>query len=174
MNRFLILKQPFVEQLAFSLIITESNSHQCFFSFPVFTLSEPVLSASPSKEVQNGNLVTLNCSVETIKSGNFVLNYTFKIFKYDDLLVNVTSEQEWVVYRIFLARFSHSGEYHCEVHVKGKTKTSRLLPLRVKGKHFFITAYFLAKKCLDPQLAQTAFLRDSDRSHKAQASIWYW
>ncbi|XP_060108705.1 platelet endothelial cell adhesion molecule isoform X2 [Heteronotia binoei] len=99
----------------------------------VFTLNEPVLSANPSKEVQNGKSVILNCSVETIKSGNFVLNYTFKISKYEDLLVSITSEQEWVVYNIFPARFSHSGEYHCEVTAKGKTKTSNLLVIRVKG-----------------------------------------
>ncbi|XP_015284898.1 PREDICTED: platelet endothelial cell adhesion molecule isoform X2 [Gekko japonicus] len=99
----------------------------------VVTLNEPVLSASPSKEVQNGELVTLNCSVETVKSGNFVPNYTFKISRYDDLLVSITSEQEWVLHRIYPARFSHSGEYYCEVNVNGKTKTSNVLLLRVKG-----------------------------------------
>nr|XP_056717969.1 platelet endothelial cell adhesion molecule [Euleptes europaea] len=99
----------------------------------VFTLNRLVLSANPSDEVQNGELVTLRCSVETIKSGNFVLNYTFKILKYDNLLVNITSEQEWVEYTIFPARFSHSGDYQCEVNVKGKSKTSNSLPLQVKG-----------------------------------------
>ncbi|XP_048348011.1 platelet endothelial cell adhesion molecule-like isoform X2 [Sphaerodactylus townsendi] len=99
----------------------------------VFTLNRLVLSASPSKEVQNGESVTLNCSVETIKNSNFVLNYTFKIFKYDKLLVTITSEQEWVLYTISPARFSHFGDYQCEVNVKGKSKTSDYLPLRVKG-----------------------------------------
>ncbi|XP_054859493.1 platelet endothelial cell adhesion molecule isoform X2 [Eublepharis macularius] len=99
----------------------------------VVTINKPVLSASPPKQVQNGQSVILNCSVEATKSGDFVLNYTFKIFKYGNLLVNIPSEQDWVVYTISPARFSHSGDYHCEVTVKGKTKTSELLPLQVKG-----------------------------------------
>ncbi|XP_077184975.1 platelet endothelial cell adhesion molecule [Paroedura picta] len=99
----------------------------------VFTLNEPVLNANPAKEILNGDPVTLNCSVEAIKSGTFELNYTFKIFKYDELLNSNTSEQAWMVYRIFPARFSDSGYYQCEVNAKGKTRTSNSIRLRVKG-----------------------------------------
>uniref|UniRef100_A0A8D0GCE7 Platelet endothelial cell adhesion molecule n=1 Tax=Sphenodon punctatus TaxID=8508 RepID=A0A8D0GCE7_SPHPU len=100
----------------------------------VFTINHVTLQADPSVEVHNGASVNLICRVDISKEdGIFQLKHMFNFFKNGNIMTNVTSEQEWVSFKISPAAYSDSGTYKCSVTVNDKHLASAALTIEVKG-----------------------------------------
>ncbi|XP_075436063.1 platelet endothelial cell adhesion molecule isoform X2 [Ascaphus truei] len=98
-----------------------------------FTINKVELKALPSNILKNGAKLELDCSVEIVKTGSFLLKYSISFYKNDDLIYNVSSFKEHETYTINSTRVSSSGSYKCKVDVNGREKTSMELPITVTG-----------------------------------------
>ncbi|XP_041434266.1 platelet endothelial cell adhesion molecule isoform X2 [Xenopus laevis] len=100
-----------------------------------FSIYNAQLSANPSATLKNGNNMSVTCSVEIAKreTKSFELTPQYLFFKNNQLIYNVTSNNLNVTYNLSPARVSKSGQYSCEVIVKGKRKSSNKLIIDVTG-----------------------------------------
>ncbi|XP_019372233.1 PREDICTED: platelet endothelial cell adhesion molecule isoform X4 [Gavialis gangeticus] len=99
----------------------------------VFTINKVEIQAAPSLQVHNGDALTILCTADISKSGNFMIEHNFTFFKDGRILSDITSLQNRTEYKIPAARFADTGEYVCMVKAKEKKKKSEVMLVKVTG-----------------------------------------
>ncbi|XP_070847600.1 cell adhesion molecule CEACAM5-like [Chaetodon trifascialis] len=115
---------------SYSDYVSHADSYSCAVdgyeasrSPPVYAPKSPSVSASPSKEIVEGNSVTLNCSSDA----NPAAHYTW--YK-KNVNVKAVSEEAQLVFRSIES--SDSGEYYCAAENELGRRTSQHISIDVK------------------------------------------
>ncbi|XP_059525957.1 platelet endothelial cell adhesion molecule isoform X9 [Myotis daubentonii] len=98
-----------------------------------FTINSVQMVILPDREVQNGENLTLQCTVDISTTSHVRPQHQLLFYKNDEQFYNVSSMKSTESYFIPQARVYHAGIYKCTVILNNKVKTTSEYEVMVRG-----------------------------------------